>query len=438
MGLAGWSDWNSLGTPPGGLNLQPNALTVVANAIGCLHVFCIGVDGNLWHIQQSQPNGGPGTGWGTWSKIVNPAAQVLVAPIAVTQNWNPGGAIGRIEAFCLTNKGQLLHCWEATSATAANPSPAWSPLSPMPAQPPNVGGLGVVSAAANGNDGHLEVFIAGAEGSPGGPGVFHCWQTAPNNGWSDFELLFGNLLVAAVAAVVNSSPNGVNGPGITMEPFVLGNQPRVGNAPAGNLALFHLWQMNPGAGPWSVLSLLDSPFPQAAEGYVPGAPTVGRTSQGALEVFACDENGQLWRTIQGGGGSPDGWSPWSNNGQLAGCQQGFGVPAFLAVTRLSVYAGPGKQGGAAPVDYQYQLVFAVESAASAGVQFQVGQSYDEGGSPSDEQWSPNWQFNLGGGPASCLAAAANQDGRSEVFIIVNGALQHAWMLNPTLAPLGLP
>ncbi len=411
--LDGWSDWVQFNNPDAGLHMpgQPdgipllgNALTVMRNYVGCLHVFCIGSDGNLWHIQQTSPNGT----WGGWTMIGNPGNVTLVAPIVVVMNAN-----GRLEAFCMTNQGQILHAWESATPTQTASSPPWSPLSPMP-QLQGVQ-IGVIAAVANGNDQHLEVFVAGTNASPQGPGIYHCYQTTPNNGWiADFALLQGNLFVNAIAAAVNY--------GGTAELFILGGQ----NATKA-VYLSHLWQTKPGAGPWSGLVTLDSHFPN---GNVPSAPCAGMTCTGALEVFAVDEAGQLWQSTQGGGGSPDGWTPWSNVGQLAKCVQSYGTPVLLARS----YIDPGQiiTHPLTHVPPELQMIFALHLGNGNlidGVQFEVGTSSQPPTSdpPSAVLW-PGAQFFLGGGQASCLAVGINQDSRSEVFILVAGSLWHAWML----------
>jgi acylphosphatase len=78
--------------------------------------------------------------------------------------------------------------------------------------------------AVNNADGRLEVFVMGADG-----GLWHIWQTAPNNGWSGWSSLGGVMTEGPIA--------GRNQDG-RLEVFVKGTDG----------ALWHTWQSAPNDG----------------------------------------------------------------------------------------------------------------------------------------------------------------------------------------------
>ena len=132
----------------------------------------------------------------------------------------------------------------------------WNPWTPM-------GGPISDSAPvlASNADGRLEVFAMGTDGA-----LWHNWQTAPNDGWSGWASLGGQ--VTGVAAVGRNADE-------RLEVFVTGTDG----------ALWHIWQTAPNNG-WSGWASLG--------GILRSDPAVGRNEDGRLEVFAAGTDGAPW------------------------------------------------------------------------------------------------------------------------------------------------
>ena len=84
-------------------------------------------------------------------------------------------ADGRLELFTVGSDGKLWHIWQ----TAANNG--WSNWTSH-GNPPQGGGPFPVSLTGSPGanaDGRLELFVAASDGA-----LWHIWQTALNNGWS--------------------------------------------------------------------------------------------------------------------------------------------------------------------------------------------------------------------------------------------------------------
>ncbi|MEV5935122.1 hypothetical protein AB0L56_20935 [Streptomyces sp. NPDC052079] len=139
-----WSGWESLG---GGLT-DP---VVASNADGRLEAFVRGLDGALWHIWQTTPNGG----WSGWASLGGGITDPVVGH----------NADGRMEVFVRGLDGALWHIWQTA------PSSGWSGWESL--------GGGITDPVVGHNaDGRMEVFVRGLDGA-----LWHIWQTAPNNGW---------------------------------------------------------------------------------------------------------------------------------------------------------------------------------------------------------------------------------------------------------------
>ena len=131
--------------------------------------------------------------------------------------------------------------------------------------------------ATNNADGRIEVFARGTDHA-----LWHIWQTAPNNGWSDWHSLGGAIL--GLHAGRNQDGR--------IEVFATGM----------NLGILHIWQTAPNNG-WSNWSSLGGRFSEFAE---------NNNADGRLEVFArgsqtsLQADDQLWHRWQT---SPNnGWS----------------------------------------------------------------------------------------------------------------------------------
>ena len=243
---AGWSSWSSLGSPAG-LEVSQQ-LAVGRNQDGRLELFAGAIDGALWHIWQTAPNGG----WSTWDRLGAPGGGAL-AELAVGINQD-----GRMEVFA-TGQNTLWHIWQTT------PNGGWGTWSGLGA-PSGVSGIASPAVATNA-DGRLEVFVFAP-----GDGVWHMWQTTANAGWSSWSSLGG-------------------------EP---GGGPAVGHNADGRLELFaedrasgsvhaawHRWQMVAG-GAWSVVDA----------GWVSGGPTdsvVALARRPGVDLLAAGVSG-VWRS----------------------------------------------------------------------------------------------------------------------------------------------
>jgi hypothetical protein len=166
----GWSPWTSHGTPPG-TNFNNDAPVLRANTQGRLELFAVGTDGALWHIWQTTPSGG----WSDWTSHGSP-------PGCVLRTDTPGlaaGADGRLELFAVSTDGQLWHIWQTT------PSGAWSSWTshgrPPQTDPMAQPGVWLAPAVALNSAQRLELFITGHDKQ-----LWHIWQTAPGQGWSNW------------------------------------------------------------------------------------------------------------------------------------------------------------------------------------------------------------------------------------------------------------
>ncbi len=160
----GWSDWKSHGAPTGVLFGYRPALA--ASADGRLELFVVGNDGVLWHIWQTAPN----NGWSDWTSHGSPAGSGgLDLPCVIAPSKD-----GRLEVFCIGKDGQLWHIWQTA------PSNGWSDWTSH-GKPPGVDLEPVVPTVAPSADGRLELFVIGKDKA-----LWHIWQTVPNNGWSDW------------------------------------------------------------------------------------------------------------------------------------------------------------------------------------------------------------------------------------------------------------
>ena len=213
----GWSGWDSFGSPPG-VPFTIGDPRVVRNEDGRLEVFILGSDGNIWHIWQVAPN----NGWSGWDSF--PAAPAGVANGAPFVGTNQDG---RIELFVTGGDGNVYHIWQTA------PSNGWSYWdvfpSPYAIQMYGLGSLG------NNADGRIELFVIASDGA-----LWHIWQVAPNNGWSNWHFLDG--------APPGQSANGDQIPAVgrnadgRLEIFIVGS----------DKALWHIWQVASNSG-WGTL-----------------------------------------------------------------------------------------------------------------------------------------------------------------------------------------
>jgi hypothetical protein len=91
----GWSGWDSLDKPGGGVSLEPNGIAVASNSDGRLELFVTDSQA-IWHRWQRQQGG-----WSHWSPLGTPeppGGQIRVPVVA-----RPGG--GRLHLFTAASDG---------------------------------------------------------------------------------------------------------------------------------------------------------------------------------------------------------------------------------------------------------------------------------------------------------------------------------------------
>ena len=173
------------------------------------------------------------------------------------------GASGRLEVFARGSDNALWHVWQTA------PNNGWSNWA-------SAGGwIDMLDVGRNG-DGRLEVFARGADGA-----VWHTWQTAPNNGWSGW---------ASLGGWVDMIRAGCNADG-RLEVFARG----------ADKALWHTWQKPEGG--WSGWTSLGGWIDDLA---------VGQNADGRLEVFARGADKALWHIWQTA--PNNGWSGRTSRG----------------------------------------------------------------------------------------------------------------------------
>jgi hypothetical protein len=272
------------------------------------------------------------------------------------------------------------------------------------------GGLTSRPAVGRNEDGRLEVFARGAEGT-----LMHVWQL-PGGGWSGWN----NLLVWLTGnPALNNNLDG------RLEVFVHGT----------NSALYHRWQTTPN-GDWSHQNSLN--------GILRSDPTVTRNWDGRLEVFVRNTlNGvsHRWQTTANGD-----WSEWENfsdtvnwvggniaaiahnaggglnlfwrtpNGRLAWKRQTGANGAWEAPRSLDA-----PTGGIRPLGIASDITVAEfdgQRSDAKLVVFVRGTDnaiwYRHQTSPNSTTWS-NW-ISLGGTWTGNVAVGTNWDGRLDLWV----------------------
>jgi photosystem II stability/assembly factor-like uncharacterized protein len=261
--------------------------------------------------------------------------------------------------------GGLWHIWQSA------PNDGWSTWDNLG------GGIGghFVRLVTNA-DGRLEVFAITTLGR-----LEHIWQTAPNGSWSAWDDLGAPASVSLFAAAVGRNADG------RLEAFALGSDG----------ALWHISQTAT-RGAWSGWTSLASPA-----GVNLAQPNVGQNADGRLEVFAIGNFGTLWHIWQLA--PAGGWSSWTSLGTPpAVAALGQPVVAQNADGRLEVFAS----------ELNGSVWHLWQTAPSAG-------------------WS-GWD-NLGGEPTNDVGIGQNADGRLEIFAEARAAtgphpLWHRWQVAP--------
>jgi hypothetical protein len=202
----GWSDWASLGQPPGVFFVSQPA--VAPSGDSRLELFVVGSDGNLWHMWQTAIN----DGWSGWVNFGNAGVGFASESPSISSPRLAPSQDGRLELFLVGNDGALWHIWQTGWSNGWS---GWFSHGSMG------GGFLDSPAVAPSADDRLEVFVVAQDGE-----LYHMWQTAVSNGWSGL-VSQGNAGVG-----FNSSPALGRSADCRLELFIVG---RDGN-------LWHSWQ----------------------------------------------------------------------------------------------------------------------------------------------------------------------------------------------------
>jgi hypothetical protein len=355
---------------------RPSAATwVTPSADGRLEMFFVATDlinnGSMWHQWQTAPN----NGWSGWENTFGfpPGTQGFRRPPAVAAN-----ADGRLEFFAATTDGTLWHRWQTA------PSNGWSDYGSFGALPTGGNAVPGTPAVASNQDGRLELFVVGADSA-----LWHRWQTAPNNGWSDWSPLnapSGVQLVPLPPTLALSADG-------RLELFITGSDG----------ALWHRWQTAPNNG-WSDWETMNTPA--QAQFSMASTPAVGRSADGRFELFAVGTDADLWHRYQTAAGN--GWS---------GSWEAMGTPPGDTFSQQSTPA-------IAPDDDGRLELFVM---GSGGTLYHRGQTDMSNGWSDWEAFSNNAMFNHLAVPV----VAPNADGRLEIFLVAEGGVSHRWQTAPS-------
>ena len=263
----GWSGWQSMG---GSLQMLPG---VGRNGDGRLEVFSVGTDSALWHVWQVNTTGG---GWSGWASFGGTGTSFPVVGL------NRGGTLDNcLEVLVIGDDIPVHHMYHLWQLSAGGGWSGWTSLGGYISPDPSLG---------QNQDGRLEVFAIGNDVFSGS-NVTHDWQNAAGTtNWSGFNSL-GTPPPGQVSPQVTENQDG------RLEVF--------GVAPDG--AVWHIWQTSPNNG-WSGWGSLGVPGPGTTV-----LLSIGQNQDGRLEIFSIGKDGSLWHIWQT---SPNnGWSGWGSLGQ---------------------------------------------------------------------------------------------------------------------------
>jgi hypothetical protein len=349
-----------------------------------------------------------------WSPLGRPQSEFggLTSRPAVGQNED-----GRLELFARGAEGSLMQIWQTTGG-------GWSGWN-------NLGGwLTGNPAVSNNLDGRLEVFVHG-----GNDALYHRWQTTPNGNWSGYDPLGG---------ILRSDPTVTRNWDGRMEVFVRNT----------DNGISHRWQVAPNA-PFSGWEN----FSDTVNLVAGNITAIAHNAGGGLNLFWRSPNGSLrWKRQAGANGAWE--APRSlDKPPTSGIRPTGGVASDVAVAefdgqrsdpRLVVFVRgtdnriwyraqtqPNGTGWTAWTAFDGSERFAGNIAVASnwdgrlqlivrstnGVPYQRYQTQPD----SAGSWSA-WE-SLGGLTNMDPAVGMNRDRRLEVFVIgTDGALYHRWQV----------
>ena len=221
-----------------------------------------------------------------------------------------------------------------------------------------------------------------------------------------------------------------------LEVFVTGN----------NGDVWHRWQQNPGAGPWSTGWAADLHGLRAASGPSVG---LGRGEGGnhpGLVVFVIGEDGALWYSAQ----ASQGWQEWQSlGGSFAPAPPATAYNAFLGLlevfavdregqVRMSRETGRGGFAGLTGLATNARMTGAIGAAHASDGRTELFCAADDGTIQHNSRVTPDpandwsgFDFLAGSISATPPAVTTCSDGRLEgVFSGLNGDIRHFWQTAP--------
>jgi hypothetical protein len=264
-----FSSWTTL--PSDGTNYYPTNFEIGMNANGKLILFVLKYL-NLVALTQDSPGGR----WSnTWENLNDGIVPDNYGGLCVERN-----ADGRLEVFT-TISHDVLHKWQTT------PNGPWS--NGWESLDLHMPYASTYLAVGRNQDGRLEVFAVRpwfAEEPT--TTIYHCWQTAPNSGWSGwYPLLTVQGQISGFMTVASNSD------GRLELFFAMGNNH--------NMIPAHIWQVAPNGG-WSSYNTMTNQITEKI--------AIGKNIGGYLTAFinsvVVSEN-HIFYSHQS-----EGWNPWTS------------------------------------------------------------------------------------------------------------------------------
>lgn len=271
----GWSGWVDLGSPPSPpLGSSIGAPTpVLSTRNDCVYVFATDERGTgLWYVKQVAPKNDNFSGW---ASLGNPPEAIVVGPPAV------GEHDGLLQIFAVGSDSALWSIKQEYVKGNPRGHSIWSPWFSLGIAGPGFNDRPAVSA---GEDGRLEVFVFGKDGS-----LYHIWETNTQGAWSDWY------------------SHGDPGHGLADHPEIADpHDRRLMLFAVSNGEVFYLRQVAINNG-WTGWMSLGTP----GDGAQP-APAVFVQENELLRLCVTAADGSLWNMVQT---DSDNWSNWVSVGQ---------------------------------------------------------------------------------------------------------------------------
>jgi hypothetical protein len=293
-------------------------------------------------------------------------------------------ADGRQEIFALADDGALWQKWQTA------PNNGWSEWKTLGVPAKDISLIENFTVGRN-KDGRQEVFAIGSDKN-----IWQIWQTFPNGGWSNWEKLgqphIGVRETDRISVGINEDHR--------QELFVMGKDNSV----------WHIWQVGPNIGwsSWESLGKANDVFDGSEKPKERNLsnPVVAKNTDGHLEVFA-PGNGAFCNRWQ------ERWRDGANN--VTWRHQGWNEKPKprpeVAIISLDV-----------AINFESKLeVFSFSENGSLWHAWQVNET------PFWSKWEDLGRPSTNIRKADQLTIGTNQDGRLEVFVVgEDNAIWHIW------------